>query len=128
MRRVFWTTGIALVGFWFGWFGQGYPLNFVALAIFTVWGGCIGYGFGSIFDQRHPTRRIIVYWALTLALVGSLLFPLMPLRFLPGQVGVAAVIGALVGLLVGSLHLKWAQRKSQASETGATARTGRTRS
>lgn len=119
MRRLCWTAGVALVGFWFGWFGQGYPFNFAVLAIFTTWGGCIGYGFGSIFDQRHPTRRIIVYWAFTLALVGSLLFPLMPLRFVPAQVGVTAGIGALMGFLVGSLHLKLARRKSPASDTGS---------
>jgi hypothetical protein len=45
----------------------------------------------------------------------------MPLRFLPAQVGVTAGIGALVGFLVGSLHLKLARRKSQASDTGSAA-------
>src|ERR1700737_3285960 len=104
MKRVFWTVGLALVGLWGGWFAQGYPLTFVVLAIFTIWGGCIGYGFGNIFDQRTPTRRLIIYWAVTLGSVGSLLFAIVPLRFLPAQVGVTAGIGALVGMLVGTIH------------------------
>jgi hypothetical protein len=111
MKRLFWTAGVALVGFWFGWFGQGYPFNFVVLATFTIWGGCIGYGLGSIFDQRTPTRRLIVYWAITLGLLGSLLFPILPFHFVLAQVGVAAAIGALVGTLVGAIQLKLARRK-----------------
>ena len=111
MKRILWTVGIALVGFWFGWFGQGYPFNFAVLAIFTTWGGSIGYGFGSIFDQRTPTTRLIVYWAITLALVGSLLFPIVPLRFVPAQIGAAATISAVLGILVGIAHLKLARRK-----------------
>lgn len=118
MKRILWTVGLALVGFAFGWFGQGYPFNFVMLAIFTVWGGCIGYGFGSIFAERTLTGRLLAYWGITLALVGSVLFPLVPVRSFLGQVGVAAVAGALVGLLVGSLHLKLARLKSQASKAG----------
>lgn len=102
------------MGFSFGWFGQGYPFNFAMLAVFTVWGACIGFGFGSIFAQRSPSSRHIVYWAITLALVGSLLFPLVPLRFVFGQVAVAALFGAVVGLLAGSLHMKLAERKARA--------------
>jgi hypothetical protein len=118
MKKIFWTIGVALVGFWFGWFGQAYPFNFALLVIFTVWGACIGYGFGSIFTQRIPTRRLIIEWAITIALVGSLLFPFVPLRLLLAQVGVAAAMGALVGTLIGTFQLKLARHKLQAAELG----------
>jgi hypothetical protein len=118
MKRVLWTAFAALAGFWFGWLGQGKPSDLVLLPILTIWGGCIGYGLGSIFDQRTPTKRLIVYWAITLALVGSLLFPFIPFRFPVTQVGVAAAIGALVGILVGTLQLKLARPKPRAAGTG----------
>lgn len=113
MKRIFWTVGVALVGLWFGWFGQGYPFNFAMLAVFAIWGACIGFGFGSVFDKGTSGTRYIICWAVTLAFVGALLFPLVPLRFTAGQVGVAAALGAMAGLLVGSLHVKLAQRESK---------------
>jgi hypothetical protein len=121
MKKAAWTVGMALLGFWFGWFGQEYPLKYGVLAILTMWGGCIGYGFGSIFDKRTPTKRLVIYWAITLALVGSVFFPFVPLRFPFAQIAVAAVAGALVGLLVGNLYLKLAGRKPQQPKAGITA-------
>lgn len=113
MKRFLWTLFAALVGFWFGWFAQGYPFNFGLLALLTLWGGCIGFGTGSIFDQRTPAKRLVLYWSITTALVSLILFPLMPFRFVPFQIAAAFVTGALVGVFIGTAHLKLSQSKSQ---------------
>jgi hypothetical protein len=112
-KRLLWTVFLALAGFWFGWLGQGKPSDLVLLPILTIWGGCVGYGMGSIFDQRTPTKRLVVYWSLTTGLATSVLFPLIPLRFPPIQLGVAFVIGAFVGLFCGTVHLRLARRRSR---------------
>jgi drug/metabolite transporter (DMT)-like permease len=106
MRRVIWTVCLGLVGFGLGWFGQqGQPLSQVLLAILTVWGSCIGYGFGSIFDQGAPRGRLIVYWIVTVAL-GALLFcGFVPFRSFSAKLATAALIGALLGALIGIIHL-----------------------
>jgi hypothetical protein len=57
MKRIFWTVGLALLGLWAGWYAQAYPLNFVVLAVFTIWTGRIGFGFGSIFSEWKYGRR-----------------------------------------------------------------------
>ena len=116
MRRLLWTFGMGLAGLWFGWYGQGYPLDFGLLATFATWDACIGLGFGSIFDQRCPSTRVIIYWVITAALMGSALFPLMPLRFVAVQVAVAAGGGAFFGLFVGSLHFRLARRRLRVSK------------
>jgi hypothetical protein len=114
MKRFLWTLFVAVVGFWFGWFAQGYPFNFGLLALLTAWGGCIGFGLGSIFHQQIATkRRVVIYWSLTTALVSLILFPLVPFRFVPLQVGAAFAIGALLGVSIGTVHLKLSQHKSQ---------------
>jgi hypothetical protein len=66
MRRVLWTVGVGLGGFLI--FGKGG--GFRASVFGLVWGASIGYGFGTIFDQKSPTKRLVIYWATTLALVG----------------------------------------------------------
>jgi len=94
MKRVLWTAGLALVALWFGWFAQGYPFSFLVLAIFTAWGGFIGFGFGTIFAERAPTGRLIAYWAITSTLVCSMMFPLVPFHLRLSQIA-AAALGAL---------------------------------
>jgi hypothetical protein len=118
MRRVFWTAGMALIGLFLGWTGQGINLELGKVAIATIWAGGIGYGFGSIFDQRKPTAKLIVYWAITLALMGVFFGPLLPVASFVARQALGAVIGALVGVLVGSAHLKLTRRKLQAAEVG----------
>ena len=114
MKRIFWTVGMSLVGLCFGWYSQGYPLNFRELAISTIWAGSIGFGFGSIFSQHRQGMRLVIYWAATLALVGLFFGPLLPTRsFIVGQ-ALGGAMGAFVGVLAGTLQLKLAHRKSQA--------------
>jgi hypothetical protein len=111
MRRAFWTFGLAAMGFFLGWTGQGVNLDLGKVLIATIWAGSIGYGFGSIFDQRRPGLALIVYWAVTLALLGTFFGPLLPVAsFIIRQV-LGAAIGTLVGVLLGVVHLKVAQRR-----------------
>jgi hypothetical protein len=86
------------------------------------WGAGIGYGFGSIFAQRHPTRRIIVYWAGTLGLVAPFFGLIIGAGvFLPDYTSlemafvalISAGVGALVGLSIGVSQLKGLRRKTQ---------------
>jgi drug/metabolite transporter (DMT)-like permease len=112
MKRLLWTTGLAIFGFYFGWNGQGADVDLRQVAIATVWAGCIGYGFGSIFEQRITGRRLMLYWAATLFLVGLFFGPLLPFpSFIVRQV-LGGAIGALAGILIGTVQLKLARRKS----------------
>jgi len=121
MRRFFWSAGLAVIGLFLGWTGQGMNLDLGKVAIATLWAGAIGYGFGSIFDQRHPGTRLIIYWGITLALLGLFFGPLLPgASFFVGQV-LGGLIGALIGTLFGIVHLKVAKRKLQARGVGASA-------
>jgi hypothetical protein len=130
MRRVLWTAGVGLVGFGVGWFGQGLgqeahtiDLAFLApLTIFTLWGCSIGYGFGNIFGQIVPRKSLIIYWIITLAL-GALLFSgFVPFSSYAAKLPTAAAIGALVGALIGTVHLRQLRRKiGAASKQGRTA-------
>jgi len=63
---------MGLAGFLIG--GKGGGIEGIWLG--SLWGAGIGYGFGSIFDQNSPTKRIVVYWSVTLALV-ALFFGLL---------------------------------------------------
>jgi hypothetical protein len=97
-------------------------LSFLALlAIFTLWGCSIGYGFGTIFGQVVPRKILILYWIITLAL-GALLFSgFVPFDSYVAKLPTAAAIGALVGALVGTVHLRQLRRKFQAaSKQGGT--------
>src|SRR5437773_1464432 len=81
-KRFFWTLGLALVGLWFGVQSVNFLTNFGLLAVCPIWGASIGYGVGTIFDQRRVGRRIILYWSVTLVLVGILFSPAVPLNSL----------------------------------------------
>lgn len=114
IRRIIWTTAIALAGFFIG--GKGGGLTGGGLGL--LWGGSIGFGFGSIFDQRHATRWLVVYWAVTLALIGpffGLIIGAKPDYSLSDQVvsgGIGAAVGMLLGLIFGAIHLWRLRRKS----------------
>jgi len=130
-KRFFWTLGLALVGLWFGVKSGIFLTNFgllalcpiwgtcttvevsgsELLAVCPIWGACIGYGVGTIFDQHRVGRRIILYWSVTLVLVGILFSPAVPPNSLSAQLAVAAGISAVVGALVGALHLELARRR-----------------
>jgi hypothetical protein len=100
--------------------------------LIVLWFATIGYGLGSIFDQKRPTKRLVIYWAATMALVAP--FWALPvaaaiqpdLPNLPfgrqATVGiVGALVGALLGFFVGVIHLSRLRRRSQASHSGAIA-------
>jgi hypothetical protein len=115
MRRVLWTLGIGLGGFFIGGKGGGVRGSVLGL----IWGASVGYGFGTIFDQKSPTKRLVIYWATTLALVGPFFGLLVGAGMQPyasvAQLSVAGGIGALVGmlfgLLVGTMQLKRLRRR-----------------
>lgn len=98
-------------------------------AVIVVWAASIGYGFGAIFDQKHPTKRVVIYWAATLALVGSFFGLLIGAGVQPyasavqqtiaGAIG--ALAGTLFGLLLGTIQMRRLRRRSRASHSDAVA-------
>lgn len=113
MKRILWTFLLALAGFWFAWIGQGKRSDLVLLPIFTVWGACVGFGLGSIFDQRIGSKHLVLYWSLTSGLAVLILFPLMPFRSVLVQLAAAFAIGGLTGVFVGTAHLRLSTQKSR---------------
>jgi len=79
MKRLYWTVGMAFAGFFLAWKSQGPLLNLKELFLITAWVGCIGYGFGSIFERRLSERRLVVCWAVTIAMVSPLFSPALRL-------------------------------------------------
>ena len=122
-RRILWTIVVALAGFFIGGKGGGLTGSSVGL----LWGGSIGYGFGSIFDQRNATRWLVVYWGVTLALIGpffGLIIGAKPDYSLSDQAvsgGIGATVGALFGSLIGTIHLWRVRRKLHTSHSDTVA-------
>jgi hypothetical protein len=114
MRRILWTAGLALIGFWGGWYAQGYPLNVAILAIFTLWGACIGFGLGSIFSERRSTRRVM-YWAATFGLIGPAPAFALPLTSVAARLLVGALGGIVLGTLFGILQA-WVTHRTNVRE------------
>jgi hypothetical protein len=87
-----------------------------------LWGASIGCGFGSIFDQTHATKRVVVYWGATMALVGPFFGLLIGAAVFPYDSvvqeivagGLGAAVGILFGSLIGIVQLKRLRRRSQA--------------
>ena len=123
VRRVLWTIGVGLGAFFIGGMGGGVPGSVLGL----IWGASIGYGFGTIFDQKSPTKWLVIYWATTLALVGPFFGLLVGAGLLPldslAQVvvvgGIGALVGMLLGLLVGTMQLKRLRRKSRGADSAS---------
>ena len=128
MRPILWPLGVGLGGFFIGGMGGG-PAG---SALGFVWGACIGYGFGSIFDTKQATKRLVLYWGFTTALMGiffGLMFgvptePSIANETVAGVIG--ATVGALLGSLIGCVQLLGLRRKSEvlprsdsSSQTGA---------
>lgn len=124
-RRILWSIGVGLVGFFIGGMGSGEMGGFLGL----IWGAVIGFGFASIFDETHATKRVVVYWGATMALmgpffgliIGAAVFPYDSVvqELIAG--GTGAAVGMLFGSLIGIVHLKRLRRKSQAPPLGASA-------
>jgi len=112
---------MAVVGLFLGLKGQGVQFEVREVFTPTIWAAAIGYGFGSIFDQRRPGRALVIYWAATLALVAAFFGPLLRIASFPVQEALAGMIGALVGELIGTIHLRFARRRSDALGSGASA-------
>jgi hypothetical protein len=114
MRRFLWTVGVSFAGFFVG----GKIGSFWGAVSGSILGATIGFGFGSIFSQQHPTKRLLVYWVATLGLIGPLFGVLIEAMLqdyaseahliVAGAVG--ALVGALLGLLVGTMQLKLRRR------------------
>jgi hypothetical protein len=129
MKRILWAVGMGIAGLLLGLKGQDTPGDLWWTALIVIWAATIGYGFGSIFDQKVPTRRLVIYWVATLALVGSFFgllvgagmrpYASIPQRTADGAMG--ALTGALFGLLFGTMQLRRLRRKSKASHGGAVA-------
>jgi hypothetical protein len=99
---------VGLGGFFIGGEGGG-PAG---SALGLVWGACIGYGFGSIFDNKQATKRIVVYWGLTLALIGIFFGLVLGAPVEPSVAGaIGAAVGALSGSLIGVIQLLWRLRR-----------------
>lgn len=118
MRRVLWTASMAIVGLFFGLKGQGANPDVRGLVVATLWAAAIGYGFGSIFDQRRPEKRLIIYWMATLALLGLFFGPLLPITSFRTASAIGAAIGATVGTIVGVSQLGRAKRGPQSPNAG----------
>ena len=62
---------MTVVGFGLGWHSQGARYEPENVAAITLWFGCIGFGFGSIFDKRRPSKGLFIFYrTFTLALIG----------------------------------------------------------
>ena len=95
----------------------GISIEFVVLAVFTIWTGCIGFGFGSIFSEHRFGRRII-YWAATLGLIGSPPALAIPLPSIALRLGLGASVGAILGALFGTLQAWLIRRRLGKSDAG----------
>jgi hypothetical protein len=117
IRRVLWTVGLGLGGSLLGGKGGGWW----GAVIGTIWGGSIGFGFGSIFNEKNATKLLLVYWTITLALVGVFFGLLVGAGLQPddstfkeaihGVIGL--IVGAMLGTLVGTKQLGRMRRQSQ---------------
>lgn len=85
-------------------------------ALGFIWGGCIGYGFGSIFDTKQATKWLVAYWVQALSLIGIFFGlvlgappePSVAKETVAGAIG--AGVGALCGSLIGAIQL-WRLRR-----------------
>jgi hypothetical protein len=126
MKRLFWTLAMGVVGLFLGLKGQDTGADAWWTAFIVFWFATLGYCIGSIFDQKRPTQRLILYWAATLALVapfwalpvaGSIQpdLPNLPFRQQATAGAVSAVFGAVFGALVGTIHLRRLRGRSERS-------------
>jgi hypothetical protein len=115
MKHILWTFGLGLAGFFIG----GKAAGGIGFVIGSIWGGSIGFGFGGIFTETKPTKRLLVFWGITLALVGPLFGVVVyavPRSYvstaqLASAGAVGAVVGGLIGLAFGALHLNYLRRR-----------------
>ena len=97
MRRVVWTGGLGLGDFLLGRKGGGW----LGALIGVTWAGSIG--FGSILNQKIATKLLVVYWTITLALVGAFLGLFIGAGLQPDDSAFVEVIHGIVGLIGGAM-------------------------
>lgn len=112
-----------------GWFlSIGEDTWWIALTV--IWFAGIGFSLGSIFDQKYPTKGVVIYWVILLGLVAPFLAMPVAWTMQPGlanlpvaqqapAVGIGMLIGMLLSLGAGALHLKRIRGRSQFSASGA---------
>jgi hypothetical protein len=116
-RRILWTAGVGLVGFFIGGMGGGILGADLGLA----WGASVGFGFGWIFDQNQPSKWAVVVWAVTWALIGTffgLIAGAVPDYTLAKQVGAGisgATVAGLFGFVIGVLRERKFRRRVTAN-------------
>lgn len=116
-------------GFFLGFKGEDVPSDRWWTLLAAIWFAGIGFSVGSIFDQKYPAKRIVIYWVFLLGLVAP--FWAMPVAWTmqPGlanlsfsqqapALGIGMLTGMLLGLGAGTLHLKRIRRRSQLSVSG----------
>ena len=117
MRRLYWTAGVGLAGFFVGGKAGGAPGAVIGL----IWGASVGFGFGAIFCEQRPTKLLILYWALTLGFLGPFLGAVIEAvprpyvsetqLFIAG--GFGALAGATLGVVAGLIQWKIRLRRAQ---------------
>jgi peptidoglycan/LPS O-acetylase OafA/YrhL len=123
MKRILWTVGMGIGGLLLGLKGQDTAEDIWWTVLIVLWAASIGFGFGAIFDQKHPTKRLVIYWVGTLALVGCFFglvlgagiqpYATITERCLHGSIG--AFAGALLGFLFGTTQLKRLRRSADSN-------------
>jgi hypothetical protein len=111
-KRALWTIGVGFAGLVMGEFNGGDK----GAALGLLWGVSVGYGFGSIFDEKLPIKQRVYYWMATLAIasvpfglvIGAGLRPSVSQDVVHGLVGF--LVGAVLGLVVGSIGLRRSRR------------------
>ena len=117
---------MGVAGFFLGFKGEDVPSDRWWTLLTAIWFAGIGFSLGNIFDQKYPTKRVVIYWVILLGLVAP--FWALPVAWtiLPGLpnssfgqqaavVGIGMLIGMLLGLGAGALHVKRIRRRSQLS-------------
>jgi hypothetical protein len=117
MRRLYWTAGVGLAGFFVGGKAGGASGALIGL----IWGASAGFGFGAIFCERRPTKLLILYWGLTLGLLGPFFGavveavprPYVSETQLIAAGGLGALVGGTLGVIAGLIQWKLRLRRAQ---------------
>jgi hypothetical protein len=96
MKRLIWTISVALAGVFLT--ARSAPVHWEWVSLGAIFGGAIGFGFGSIFTCKN-TRLVIVYWAITFAVIGSVLGLEEP--FGASRLVKRSAYGAVIGITLG---------------------------
>ncbi|MGH9687868.1 MAG: hypothetical protein ACRD5K_12335 [Candidatus Acidiferrales bacterium] len=126
MKRVLWTVGMGVAGLLLGVKGQDTPADTWWTVLSVVWAASVGYGIGYIFEQKLPTKRLVLCWTATVSLVGCFLGLLIGAGVQPYasglerglHAGLGALAGAFAGFLFGTMQQKRLRPREQDSNSG----------